>query len=199
MKNDLIREIVDREWRFFQQVQSLGGRASCQDDKETFEIMRRSQFAVLPEEFLNLYLIDLQAAESERRNPVSEKYAYMMRETDTEYFEKYLKDRLPVCSDAKREKINSIIDIVKAWDTELRKLYPKFASVTRPANTTSRGVSPVSYLACELETYSEATVQSYLRYAEDCVKQGRNLQIETIETTAKIYGYESIKQAESML
>ena len=43
-KERFIEAVVDIEWIQFQQVHNEGGRASCQDDRETFEIMRKSQF-----------------------------------------------------------------------------------------------------------------------------------------------------------
>ena len=39
-----IEEIIKIEWQMFQNVDNLGGRADCQDDFETFYIMRRSQY-----------------------------------------------------------------------------------------------------------------------------------------------------------
>ena len=42
--NDIIQQIVDIEWAFFDQVQNIGGRADCQDDYPTFLIMRKRQF-----------------------------------------------------------------------------------------------------------------------------------------------------------
>ena len=40
-KERFIDAVVDIEWIQFQQVHNEGGRASCQDDRETFEIMRK--------------------------------------------------------------------------------------------------------------------------------------------------------------
>lgn len=40
----MVDEIVQLEWDFFQQVHHIDGRASCQDDFETFYLQRKSQF-----------------------------------------------------------------------------------------------------------------------------------------------------------
>ncbi len=39
-KDELIRRIISEEYRMFSEVQNIGGRASCQDDFDTFYIMR---------------------------------------------------------------------------------------------------------------------------------------------------------------
>ena len=41
----LVREIVETEWDLFDKVRNRGGRAACQDDANTFFIMRSSQLA----------------------------------------------------------------------------------------------------------------------------------------------------------
>ena len=43
-RRELERQIVEKEWLMFQQVQGVNGRAACQDDWTTFLIMRLSQF-----------------------------------------------------------------------------------------------------------------------------------------------------------
>ena len=49
---EIIEEIIQREWDFFQHVQHIDGRASCQDDFETFEKQRTAQFLVYTPELL---------------------------------------------------------------------------------------------------------------------------------------------------
>ena len=77
-KNTIINQIVDIEWVMFDKVNNIGGRASCQDEKQTFYIMRSSQLGAWNEALLGSYLEDLQQAKAEGRNPLSEKYGYMM-------------------------------------------------------------------------------------------------------------------------
>jgi hypothetical protein len=64
-KSVLINKIVELEWLFFQSTQNAGGRADCQDDRATFEIMRSSQAKVWSEAALESYLNDLDTAMAE--------------------------------------------------------------------------------------------------------------------------------------
>ena len=43
MSQDAITHLVDLEWDFFQATRNEGGRADCQDDRETFYVMRTGQ------------------------------------------------------------------------------------------------------------------------------------------------------------
>ncbi|MGE4487789.1 MAG: DUF4125 family protein, partial [Synergistaceae bacterium] len=45
---DIIESIIQMEWEFFDKVENEGGRASCQDNWETFSKMRRSQYMAWP-------------------------------------------------------------------------------------------------------------------------------------------------------
>ena len=67
----LIQEIVNREWDFFYNTQNIGGQASCQNDRKTFEIMRKSQWQTCNKEILDSYLRDLKEAEKEKHNLVT--------------------------------------------------------------------------------------------------------------------------------
>ena len=88
-KERFIEAVVDIEWIQFQQVHNEGGRASCQDDRETFEIMRKSQFLAWTEEVLESYLQDLRDAWKEGWNLLTEKYARMMESTAPEEYERF--------------------------------------------------------------------------------------------------------------
>ena len=43
-KRELVDAVVALEWKAFDKVKNLGGRADCQDDWNTFQIMRKSQY-----------------------------------------------------------------------------------------------------------------------------------------------------------
>ncbi|WP_346688138.1 DUF4125 family protein [uncultured Cloacibacillus sp.] len=75
---ELINEIIALEWAFFDKVQNEGGRAPCQDDFRTFCAMRASQYEAWDEATLSSWRGDLTAARAAGRNPLAEKYGYMM-------------------------------------------------------------------------------------------------------------------------
>ena len=43
MDRELIQRLVALEWEFFQATRNEGGRAPCQDDRETFWVVRTGQ------------------------------------------------------------------------------------------------------------------------------------------------------------
>ena len=77
----LTDRIIEKEFSMFTTVNQGHDRADCQDDKETFTIMRKSQFSAYDILTLESYLQDLLAAEAGHRNLVTEKYAWMMAKT----------------------------------------------------------------------------------------------------------------------
>ena len=97
----LADEITAMEWQQFTQVKNQGGRASCQEDERTFRIMRAAQFEAWNEAMLASYRQDLIQAEEAGRNPLSEKYGYMMRSTHPQEYEQ-IQDLLPPVSPEKR-------------------------------------------------------------------------------------------------
>ena len=42
MERILSERIIQLEWEMFSAVSNIGGQASCQQDRGTFEVMRRS-------------------------------------------------------------------------------------------------------------------------------------------------------------
>lgn len=196
---DIIEQIVALEWKQFDQVKNEGGRADCQDNFETFSIMRKSQYLTWTDELLTSFYNDLLAADSNGWNLIMEKYARMMKSTNPEkYLE--LEKSLPVLSSERLAMQEEIIKIQVAWMEEFAGQYPKMANNARSIRTEEDhafNTSYETYLRGEMSTYSENTFVLYCRFIINLLKENRNLAFETMENTAKLYGYDSIDVAEA--
>ena len=193
--------IIQMEWDFFQNVNNVGGRASCQDMPNTFGIMRRSQFAIWTDEMLISYYGDLRTAQLEGRNPMTEKYGYMMESTHPDEFA-LIKDALPAISMEKWELIEQIVAIQVSWAEAVSAAYPRFAGrgrVIRSAQDTPNATSIETYSRGELATYSEHTLELMLEHFEQAAAVGRNLQEDVDAFIAKSYGYPSLAAAEAAM
>lgn len=194
----MIKEIIEREWEFFQKVQNIGGRASCQDDFETFYLQRKSQFEVFSTELLQSYLLDLKEAKNQGRNMIMEKYAYMMESTDPAYFLQ-IQDQLPVIDLSQRELIDFICQIEVSMREEFNQKYPYLACNARETHTYEDQKDETSfetYLRGELMTYSSQTLYLYGQMLVEKMKNNQNLIIEIMEKTVISYGYASLEEAE---
>ena len=197
-KETLIREIVGREWGFFQKVNNEGGRADCQDDPWTFEVMRKSQFLTWPVSLLESYLGDLKTAEAEGRNPLTEKYAYMMKYSSPEEFSA-IEPLLPAITDEKQNLVKLVSEIQLTWRIAYENEFPGLSGRGRPlysSQDTGGFVSFETYLKGELLTYSESTLKQYLALCRQYQENGRNLIREVMEYTVGFYGYKSLADAE---
>ena len=126
-----IEKIINTEWDMFQQVDNIGGRADCQDDFETFYIMRRSQYDNWTTEMVDAYSDFAARSQEEGRNLVSEKYARMMAYTDLHYFNKHLRDKLPAVPAKNFRLINRIVERLICWEEEMARRYPKLAPLAQ--------------------------------------------------------------------
>lgn len=201
MKEEYIEKIVAEEWAFFDKVENEGGRAGCQDDYETFSIMRRSQYMTWPKELLASYLNDLEVAKSVGENLITYKYGYMMESTSPEEFAK-LKDKLPEVEPERRALIDQIVAIQVGWMEEFAKNYPRLAAQSRSIHTsedTQWNTSAETYLRGELLTYSDDTLKMYGQFVVSLAREGKNLNAMTMENTAHLYGYDDLADAEEKL
>lgn len=197
----LIQELVSLEWEAFDKVKNEGGRAACQDDWNTFSIMRTSQYYTWPEEMIQSYINDFCAANDNGRNLIMEKYARMMESTAPAEYE-LLKDSLPEITKAKRKVIETIVKIQVTWMESFATMYPKSAGRARVIHTyedTAYDTSYETYLRGELGTYSDITLDMYGKFIFNLCKEEKNLAEMIMQNTAILYGYESLEDLENKI
>jgi len=171
--DELVREIISIELRMFLTVQT-SGPTTCQEQPETFKLMRRAGFHVLSIETLESYLQDLEEALDEDRNLVTLKYAR-------------IDELIPCLND--NPIIGKIVEIEERWFKELEKKYP---STFRNRADFAAG----TYLRSELETYSNRTLELYLKDLTKALYEGINLTAERYTYLFKQIGYNSIDDME---
>jgi len=199
--DELLNYMVSLEWQAFDEVQNQGGRADCQDDWNTFSIMRKSQYMTWTRELIISFIEDFKTANSIGRNLITEKYARMMKSTDPEAYEK-IKDKLPALTDKQQGLIEQIIQVQVTWMEEFAAKYPYMAGNSRSIHTAEDhlyNTSYETYLRGELSTYSHETLKQYGSFIVQLAKSGQNLARMTMENTAKLYGYASLDDAEMCL
>ncbi|MBN2098421.1 MAG: DUF4125 family protein [Dehalococcoidia bacterium] len=200
-KELLIYGILEREWKMFQAVPNAGGKAPCQEDFDTFRIMRSSQAAGWSEAALESYLDDLTEAESAGRNLLTEKYARMMQSTwPAEYA--HIEHLLPPVSPGAADLINQIVGVVLKWEKELLEKYPYVLQKGRPLSSEedSPGITSLeTYLRGELATYSVRTLGLYLAHIMEQQSEGTNGSAITLAHTMKHYGFDSLEEANDKL
>jgi len=193
----IINEIIELEWRMFDQVENQGGRAGCQDDEWTFYAMRYSLFSIWSREALNSYRQDLLTALQEGRNLLTEKYGYMMEYTDPAYFNQNLKAHFPSVSAEKRTYVEQLTKLLVACEKQFAEHYPKFSGRGRPISGIDAGnVSFEVYTLGELKTYSSRTLLLYLRDMMQLCSRKQNPSVLVHARTAQFYGYSSLEEAE---
>ena len=186
------------EFQAFDQVQNEGGRAECQDDFDTFRLMRISQYLTWTEEMQEQYIREFEENLAVGRNLIEEKYARMMESTAPEEYAA-LADRLPVCSEEKKQIIEQIVALQVEWMEEFRQRYPRLAFAARSIHTsedTPWNTSYETYLRGELLTYSDTLLVLYGRFVAELAAKGQNLAELTISNTVHLYGYGSLEEAE---
>ena len=200
-KEELVEAIVRLEWQAFDKVENEGGRADCQNDWNTFSVMRKSQYLAWTRELLESFYVDFVEANQRNWNLITEKYGRMMESTSPEEYEK-IAAQLPECSEQKRAIVEQIAEIQVEWMEEFAKEYPYMAGNARtirketdnPFNT-----SYETYLKGELMTYSDRTLSMYGRWIVELKKQDDNLAKRIMTNTALLYGYTSLEAAEKSL
>ena len=187
----MIEEIIHLEWDFFGHVHNIGGRASCQDDFETFYIQRTAQYQVFYQDVLESYLNDLKVYKEIGRNPIEEKYVRMMESNDPMNYMK-IKDYLIELDEDQKRLIEMIVSIEITMREEVNKQYPHITSLARDTYSSSDRLDNTSfetYLRGELSTYSPHTLYLYGKMILDMVRKNENMILRILENTAKAYDY----------
>lgn len=200
-REEYVDKIVALEWKQFDKVENEGGRADCQNNWNTFSIMRKSQYLTWTEELLASFYQDLLDAEEKGWNLITEKYARMMASTAPEKYAELEKD-LPERSEDRIAIQEEIIKIQVGWMEAFAEKYPKMAGNARSIHTsedTPYNTSYETYLRGELGTYSEETLILYGRFIVSVQQAGKNLAYEIMNQTALLYGYGSVEDAEEKL
>ncbi|GAB6171682.1 DUF4125 family protein [Paradesulfitobacterium aromaticivorans] len=197
-KEALIAKIIDLEWNMFHKVSNIGGKASCQENPETFKIMRYSQAISWAEDALESYLTDLSEAQENKRNLLTEKYARMMKSTSPwEYYDR-IEHQLPALEPETLQLIDNIVKIVLEWEEELSAKYPNLVERGRPIHSTedSQFVTSIeTYLRGELATYSLTTLELYYKNVLKQKSENINSSEITLNSMVKQYGFNSLEEA----
>jgi len=193
-----IEKIISTEWELFTSVNEGQERASCQEDRATFEGMRAAQFKAWSTLAISSYLDDLMAARQNGRNLIEEKYIHMMETTEPAQYEA-LRSRLTAPPDAVRSLAREVSDILIDQTRLMFELYPYVSGRGRPLYSAfdNGGISVETYQFSELLTYSEKTLSALKEHVERLAKDGISLARVILENTVKFYGYQSLESAES--
>ena len=199
---DIIESIIQMEWDFFDKVENEGGRASCQNNWDTFSKMRRSQYMAWSTPLLENWKADLNIAREEGRNPLTEKYGYMMCISDPEGNRETAR-RLPLVSQEKKQIARCIVDRLILQNKTFRAKYPRVSGRGRPLRTSEEPAagwtSIETYELGERWTYSQKTLELYEANLDAFEKEGRSYPETVVENGLKLRGFESLDQAEEFL
>lgn len=200
-REHLIDEIIQAEWQMFQSVENVGGRAPCQDEQQTFRIMRESQIVGWSDETLESYFEDLKKAKNAGRNLLTEKYARMMKSTSPLDYSQ-IESMLPQLDAQLMDLINQIAAVTLDWQRELAQKFPHVLAKGRPIFSTqdsSVSTSLETYLRGELATYSMKTLKLLLANIEKQKAAGINGSAITMTHMVKSYGFNSLEEANEKL
>lgn len=188
-KHLIIDRIIQNEWEMFITLNDgedplKKNRPSCRDFPEEFKLHRESKLTPWSHNSLSSYLNDLTQARDMKRNLMTYKYARM--------------DNLIPCEN-KSPFIDSIATALVNWQKEFITKYPRIMSKGRALSGGKSGVdwpSFENYLRCELETYSERTLEYLAEDIRVLKKEGKSMSDEVYTHLIRKKGYDSIAQAE---
>jgi hypothetical protein len=185
-KESLIGEIIEVEKKMFLAVNTEED-CTCQDNVEGFTFHRKVQFISWDEISLSQYLNHIIKSWEKGINLMTIKYARMEGQIDP-----YSTNSL----------IPKIVEQRLIWQQEMIQKYPKFMAQGRPLtedNPEQNIRSFVTYLACELETYSDETLESLEKHQQKHRENGINLSFVSYDYMVKTLGYENLEHTEKTI
>ena len=194
-----VQELLDLEWRLFDAAPQAGQRSAQFEDREPFIITRSAQLAAWSPELLESWWQDLRSAQAEGRNPINEKYIYMLEQVDPERYS-MLKPGVPEASMEKLWLGDWICQAQGTWQEALQKKYPRITQNSRAIHRSADNQDSVSFetfVRSELMTYSVSTLRLYARQIEKAQKVGENLCETILENTVRQLGFDSLETANS--
>lgn len=198
---ELVDKITELEFEAFDKVRNVGGRADCQNDRETFSIMRKSQYLTWDRTMLMQYLYDFYTEYHNGHNLIEEKYGRMMESTAPDEYDR-IKEHFPPVSAEKKAIIEQIVQVQVAWMEEFSLQYPFLAANARSVRSVEDNLYNTSYetyLRGEISTYSDKMLELYGRYVVSYAAGNKNLAFAVMENSARFYGYPDLETAEKFL
>lgn len=174
-KQKMVKKIIEIEWDMFSNLNNIGGRADCQNNRVMFDLMRKSQYFAWNCDLINSYYNDLIKAKENNYNLLWIKYAFMEETVDPNHF-KLIKDNLPILS----LKMINLREAIVSVQLEMLEEYSKDNDISkmRTINTNSdkyNNASYETYLRGELSSYSENTLYLYASYLANLSKENKNI------------------------
>ena len=197
-QQELITRLLDKELVMFHAVNGDGEKADCQNDRQTFDMMRRAQFSAWSMEACDSYYQDILEAERTGRNLCAEKYIHMMKNTAILQYER-LKDQRVFPDDRGMELVDLINGEMIRQTEMLFQRYPYVSGAGRPLFSSQDlgGTTSIeTYQRGELMTYSTRTLELLYRHLCDLKEKGISLAEKILEGSVCSYGYASLDEAE---
>ncbi len=180
----MIKSILEMELNMFQRVNG-GYSAPCQDQPDAFKKIRGSIYSFWSLDMLESYFGDLIMARENNRNLVYEKYARM-------------DNRIPPINNS--PLIGKIVEIEQKWQEELKTAYPAvYRQTCRDTRMVKDGSDFKVYLASELETFGNKTLEKYYAHVKKAMDKGENLSMEMLCRLAENSGVESLEKLEALM
>jgi len=173
-KDRLIQKVVALEAEMFVGVRS-SVPAPCQQDLEAFSLHREAQVYPWSEKTLKRYLSDLLCAKRQGINLMTIKYARMG-------------EQIPPYSS--NPLIAKLVEQFLRWQIETKEKFPKVMQGSRTIEDFC------IYLASELETYSDRTLELLDSDVASFLAEGKNMTVSTYERLANRYGFSSLRAME---